>query len=242
MKHLIMRIDAPIVSFGAPIVDNYGKIYPFPLKSLITGLLGSALGYNRYDHQLLNALQSRIEYAVRTDKPGILMSDYQVVDLSQKELQIPGWTTSGIPDERKGSAAASTHLRYRDYIADAVYTIVIALKTPDSTPTIDEIAHALQYPVHPLFIGRKTCIPSLPLYHSITDASSLYEALCSAPLSERHSITEQYEAFIPATQCPEQINPEEIFVVSEKRDWQSMIHTGSTTIYRCKITPGGGTQ
>ena len=47
--HLILRLDAPLVSFGGEAIDHYGVIRPFPAKSMIAGLIGNALGFERYE-------------------------------------------------------------------------------------------------------------------------------------------------------------------------------------------------
>ena len=41
---LLLRLDAPLMSFGAPMVDSNGVIQEFPALSMLTGLLGNALG------------------------------------------------------------------------------------------------------------------------------------------------------------------------------------------------------
>ena len=38
-----------------------------------------------------------------------------------------------------GSAREGTHIRFRDYIADAVYTVALALDPPEARPTLAEI-------------------------------------------------------------------------------------------------------
>src|SRR5690625_729020 len=45
METLIIRLDAPIMSFGPPIIHRHGKVQAYPAVSMITGLLGNALGY-----------------------------------------------------------------------------------------------------------------------------------------------------------------------------------------------------
>ena len=42
---LILRFDAPLMSFGGPMVDHNGVVQDFPPTSLLTGLIGNALGY-----------------------------------------------------------------------------------------------------------------------------------------------------------------------------------------------------
>ena len=48
-RHLILHLDAPLMAFGAPIVDQHGETGDVPLPSMIAGLLGNALGYRRVE-------------------------------------------------------------------------------------------------------------------------------------------------------------------------------------------------
>ena len=54
MRHLILRLEAPLMAFGGETIDNYGVIRRFPSASMLTGLLANALGLRRtqaQDHQ-----------------------------------------------------------------------------------------------------------------------------------------------------------------------------------------------
>ncbi|WP_324669367.1 type I-E CRISPR-associated protein Cas5/CasD [Geochorda subterranea] len=44
MRALVMRFDAPLVSFGSVLVDQHGFIDLFPGTSMLTGLVANALG------------------------------------------------------------------------------------------------------------------------------------------------------------------------------------------------------
>ena len=70
MDVLILRFDAPLMSFGAPIVDNQGEIQPYPALSMMTGLLGNALGFDHSEFDRLERLQERLRYASRQDRRG----------------------------------------------------------------------------------------------------------------------------------------------------------------------------
>ena len=40
VRVLLLRLDAPLVSFGGPMVDHRGVVQRMPALSMITGLLG----------------------------------------------------------------------------------------------------------------------------------------------------------------------------------------------------------
>lgn len=97
MDILLLRFDAPLMSFGTVMVDQHGPIDRFPGLSLLAGLFGNALGYRHGDGPALDALQSRIEYAARWDIEPQPLLDYHTVDLGQPKMAEPGWTTRGNP-------------------------------------------------------------------------------------------------------------------------------------------------
>lgn len=234
MDILLLRFEAPLMSFGAPIVDRHGVIQPYPALSMMTGLLGNALGYDHAEAERLERLQERLRYAVRQDRSGRQIQDYQTVDLSKPYMQDDrAWTTRGQLEKRKGgSASTGTHIRLRDYWADAIYTIALTLDPPDDAPTLDALAEATQRPARPLFVGRKTCLPSAPLYAGRTQAGDLVAALRRAKLPARADADDDtYRAWWPAP--PDDEAPQEETVnedlrkpVTDRRDWENQIHVG----------------
>ncbi|MBI5517951.1 MAG: type I-E CRISPR-associated protein Cas5/CasD [Deltaproteobacteria bacterium] len=238
MEALLLRLDAPLVAFGGPAVDENRTTMAFPGRSLLTGLLGNALGYDHRDHEALSRLQRRLRHAVREDHPGVPLVDYQTVDLSQPFLQ-GGWTTRGAPESRGGASAEGTHIKYAHYLADAVFTVALTLTPTDEAPTLDALEAALRSPERPLFIGRKCCLPSSTMALGRVTAGSLAEALQRAPLSSRAPQDERsFLAWWPADEASEL--PSELITVTDERDWDNQIHGGRRWMRRGKLTLQGG--
>ena len=178
MDILLLRFDAPLMSFGGPIVDNHGIIQTYPALSMICGLLANALGYDHHEFADLQRLQERLQYACRQDRLGTRLRDYQTVDLNQDFMRDDrSWTTHGKLESRAGGAAPKWRKgegpplqRFRDYWADAMYTIALTLDPLDESPTIDDLEQALRTPERPLFIGRKPCLPAEKLLLGRTQA------------------------------------------------------------------------
>ena len=105
MNVLLLRFDAPLVSFGAPMVDQNGVVQRFPTLSLLTGLIANALGWEHADAEKLASLQERIRYAARIDRQGEALVDYQTVDLGKDWMigEKAGWTTRGKILDRGGA-------------------------------------------------------------------------------------------------------------------------------------------
>ena len=237
MDVLLLRLEAPLMSFGAPIVDYRGVIQPYPALSMICGLLANAMGYHHRDTDALQRLQERIRYACRQDRAGTRLRDFQTVSLKQEFMRDDrAWTTRGETEERAGGDASKwrhgqgpPHIRKRDYWADAAYTVAIALDPPEETPEIDDLANAVDAPERPLFIGRKPCLPATQLLLGRDRAEDLLEALRRAPLPDTVEPTERLTAWWPSRPGAEwaegMSRP-----VTDGRDWANQIHVGERWI------------
>jgi len=160
---LLLRLEAPLMAFGAPAVDQLRPVQRWPAVSMLTGLLGNALGWRRQDAALLDRLQARLRWAARLDREGVPLTEFQTAQLGKDDQ---GWTTRGRPEGRDGGADSykSPHLRWRDHRADASVLVAVTLTPADEPPTLDHLALALQRPARPLFIGRKACLPATPVF------------------------------------------------------------------------------
>ena len=49
MQHIVLTLEAPLMSFGREKIDQNRPTWDFPGLSMITGLLANALGYTRWD-------------------------------------------------------------------------------------------------------------------------------------------------------------------------------------------------
>ncbi len=183
MRILLLRLESPLLAFGGVAVDAFGVIDDLPSASLLTGLLGNALGWQRTQTRELQALQDRLRFAVRIDRPGHRITDYQTADLHKSDQ---GWTTRGQPEGRAGGAGSydGQHQRYRDFHADAAVTIALDLAPAEVQPDIDALAHALDFPARPLFIGRKPCLPSGRMLLGVVERDSHLDALRSAEAAD----------------------------------------------------------
>ncbi len=174
------------MSFGGALVDAIGMTTDRPHRSMLVGIFGNALGYDHADAASLQRLQERLRFAVRQDRAGVLLRDYQTISFGQPQLPVGDWTTRGVIEERKNADKKSgTHERERYYLADAEYVIALRLLAESEAPTIDDLAQALRRPARALFIGRACNLPTRPLFESIVHAQSLHAVLCEVPFVPR---------------------------------------------------------
>lgn len=231
MQALILRLDAVLMSFGGVRVDQHGVIDRFPGKSLLTGLLANALGWDHRDADQTQRLQDRLEFAARWDVPPEPLRDYQTVDLDQPKMKAPGWTTRGIPEHR-ANAKDGTYQREQHYWTDGVMTVAVSL-ADDLPPTLGALVAALQSPARPLFLGRKTCLPSRPLLDPdfpVMRGDDLLDILRLIPCWDRTGrplpAPSRHEATWPA--ALNAAGQTERRHVPDLRDWANQLIVGSS--------------
>lgn len=225
----MLRLDAPLMSFGGVMVDQINPVDRFPGRSLLAGLLTNALGWDHRDMAAIERLQARLRHASRWDAEPERLVDYHTVDLGQDFMQGTGWTTRGRREDRgSGEATSGTHQRYRHYWANGCATVALALvdvDAPANLPDLTMLEAALRHPARPLFIGRKTCLPATPLLLGRRNAAGLRAALAAEPLATvapRRSPS-RLPACWPADEAP---GAQEI-VLDDLRDWRNNLHRGS---------------
>lgn len=225
MDVLLLRLDAPLMSFGAVVVDQHHPTWHFPGTAMLAGLLGNALGWGHRDTGQLQALQDRLRFAARWDAQPEPLTDYQTVDLGQDFLVDTGWTTRGRQEERgKGAATTGTHIRLRNYWANGVATLALALDD-EGEPSLATIEQALRFPARPLFLGRKHCLPAAPLVIGRREATGVKEALQAEPLA--YIGPRRRPARVPALWPLEEGWSTQTEERYDLRDWANNIHRGS---------------
>lgn len=226
MRSLLLRFDAPLMSFGGVLVDQHNPTDRFPGRALLCGLIGNALGWHHADSEALDALQARIVYAARWDVQPEALRDYHTVDLGQPHLAAPGWTSRGEPEHREGgSSKKATHQRYRHYWANGVLTIALTLLAGE--PDIERVGGALQHPARPLFIGRKACLPASRLVLGFRDAPNSLAALQAEPRDSRAPAQEQrFEACWPPGCVEPTLEARQLERWTDERDWHAQAHVG----------------
>jgi CRISPR system Cascade subunit CasD len=236
---LLLRFDTPLVSFGAPMVDQQGVIQPMPARSMLAGLLANALGYRHGEHDRLQRLQERVRFAARTDRAGAALVDYQVADLGQPWMDPArhGWTTRGRLMERTGASGDALHIRYRHYRADSIHTVALRLDPEDEEPTLDATAAALAEPARPLFLGRKTCLPASPILLGIIEAPSLVEVLVNVPRPARSDAGALQAWWDDGEDESASVSPSRLIPVTDERDWRNQIHVGRRLLRQGHVDP-----
>lgn len=189
MPTLLLRLAGPMQSWGTTSRFDQRDTGKEPSKSGVLGLLAAALGIDRANwNEMPEPFEplSWLTMGVRHDRSGVLKYDYQTAGQGTNDVIEP----DGEMQKRSriilasGKHPSGEHLgdgvqSWRHYLADAVF--LVGLEGPDRG--ILERAHAaLQNPVWPLALGRKSYVPAEPawLANGLTDAP-LLPALAAHP-------------------------------------------------------------
>ncbi len=239
MKHIIMHLESPLMAFGGETIDNLGVVRRFPAASMLTGIFANALGWRRVERQKHQALQDRLIFAARIEREpagGGSMQDFQTAQLGRDDK---GWTTRGVPEGRAGGANTynAPHLRYRDYYADMRVCVALRLlDTEDAdAPTLEDLAHALDYPKRPLFIGRKPCLPSVPLFGCFSDGDTCLAALLDTPLSYPEDAPRTVSMQWHENEGVDSVKASRTQMLTDERNWVSGLHGGGRLVHEGSV-------
>jgi CRISPR system Cascade subunit CasD len=230
-RWLIIRLEAPLAAFGGVTIDQVGVTRDFPAASMLTGLIGNALGWHRADGTLHQSLQDRLIFAARLEHEGELelLTDTQNAKLEKNDR---GWTTWGKPEGRDGASYDAPHRRRRDYHVDACVSVALSVGAADASPSLEDIALALDRPKRPLFIGRKPCLPSTRLLQGKAAAPTAFDALKDLQTRSR------LRALWPLGEGPEDgASVSRIFELQDLRNWKTGLHGGSRRVVEGFIEP-----
>lgn len=160
MATLLLRLAAPLQAWGSSSKFNIRTTEREPTKSGIIGMIAAAMGFQRNAPMPMLETLSSLRFGVRVDREGKLLRDFHMVH-----------------EQKQGKGKVDSHLTERYYFSDAVF--LVALETKDAA-LLQKVADALKHPVYPLFLGRRSCPPTLPVVLGVRD-SALREALLKEP-------------------------------------------------------------
>ena len=231
MRWMHLRLHAPLAAFGGEAIDARGVIRDFPAQSMLTGLLANALGWTRAMRAEHRTLQERIVFGALWEHEMALgrLTDYQTASIRKDDR---AWTTRGTPAGRAGGAAtyAGSHQRWRDYHADLRLSVVLRLDPEDPSPVLDELSDALIRPARPLFIGRKACLPSVPIFGGWIQAPDAHAALSGIAPAGATGL----RAFWPASEGVE--GADRITHVTDERNYATGLHGGVRKVCEGRIS------
>lgn len=168
MSTLLLRLMGPMQSWGTTSRFDQRDTGKEPSKSGVIGLIAAAMGIDRDEWTDLKPL-THLVMGVRHDRPGVPKYDYQTAGCATTDTIIKA-------DGKPSKDGVPSH---RDYLADAAF--LVGLECEDRI-LLERIYAALQNPVWTLALGRKSYVPSEPIWieNGLQDAP-LREALAQCP-------------------------------------------------------------
>lgn len=229
---LHLLLEGPLLAFGGVRVDQFGPTRDFPAASMLVGLIGNALGWDRSDREAHQRLQGRLVFGARREREfvGNLLVDFQNAKLGRYER---GWTTSGVPVGRDGASYKSVHRRERHYHMDLALRIVLRLDPGEGDPSIEEIAKAIERPARPLYIGRKPCLPTGRIMQGWVAGKDAFSALVAAAPIETPLRAVWPEGSGPVT-AP---FADQVTRLTDVKNWSAGVHAGSRTVVEGWVHP-----
>lgn len=193
---LLLRLEGPLQSWGTRSRWSRRDTAREPTKSGIIGMLGCAAGILRPDwrsglkpDRTLEEWDRALRFGVRVDREGVIETDYHTVEgrmwQANRKLKTAS-SPSGASYTKAMLEPPRTEETWRDYIHDGSFLVALE----GEGHFLKELAGYLVAPKWPLFLGRKACVPSRPIFDRI---ASEYDDLESALRSEPWSWPSQAE-------------------------------------------------
>ena len=134
MSTLLLRLAAPLQSWGIDSKFDIRRTGREPSKSGVIGLICAALVIKRDDDEMVSQLAT-LRFGVRVDKEGHFVRDFHMVRSKKEE----------------------SYVTNRYYLADAEF--LVGFESVDEE-LLKKIEYALLNPVFPLYLGRRSCPPT----------------------------------------------------------------------------------
>jgi CRISPR system Cascade subunit CasD len=157
---LALRLEGPLQSWSFDSQYNRRNTGLMPTKSAIAGICCAALGYQRGGAEETGFLEQFIEVKMLVVA---LPRDNGKKELPIRRLQ----DYHTVKNTRRANGAINNDcvLTYRQYLIDSQFGVLLE----GACTLLAEIASALENPIWGIWLGRKTCIPTAPIFAGLRD-------------------------------------------------------------------------
>lgn len=169
MRYLTLYLRAPLQSWGASSKFGDRGTIDAPTRSGLLGLIAAACGIDKNDEARDRewlARTAKLSLTILAFRRGDRMTDYHTVG-ARYDKDDP-WQRRMIPtkaeDGKPKNYATETH---RDYLVDSVFGAIIS----GDDALVAEMAAALANPVWGVWLGRKSCIPTEPVFAGVFESA-----------------------------------------------------------------------
>jgi CRISPR system Cascade subunit CasD len=176
--HLALRLEGPLQSWGFASQFNRRNTGLMPTKSAVLGMCCAALGLPRGSEEEKEIL------ARSTSLRFLAIAIPRFQEFGEKRFELPVRRITDYHTVQNTKTAEGkikdTHLTYRQYLCDSAFAGVLS----GDAELINKIGCALEDPGWGVFLGRKACIPTAPVFAGIfpTEKEALDALLNGQPL------------------------------------------------------------
>lgn len=184
MSSLVLRF-AGTQAWGAQATDDYRPSQRVPTRRGVLGFLMAARGTGIEDQRAYIEAASDWRILARADQPGEMFIDYQTVNPVEDMAVAQRWARNGWESGKNknlmkknlhplrnldGGAKTQTEaaISRRGYLAGAEF--IIAIEAADDV--ISALCSDVSDPAFGWFLGRKNCIPKLPVVLGVAEGSA----------------------------------------------------------------------
>ncbi|MBZ4219209.1 MAG: type I-E CRISPR-associated protein Cas5/CasD [Chlorobium sp.] len=189
---LALRLEGPLQSWGFDSQFNRRNTGLMPTKSAIAGICCAAFGYSRGTCQevaflasFANVHMTAIAIPRIIDKKG-----------TRHELAVRRITDyHTVQNTRRATGAINNNcvLTHRQYLADAAFGVLLE----GDAELLASITDALNNPVWGLWLGRKSCIPTAPVFAGVWhDKDTALQALLGTTSLDSFTYQEDVARFV----------------------------------------------
>lgn len=187
MRWGLFWLEGPLQSWGHDSRFDRRETLPFPTRSGILGMMNCAMGEKGERREWLDSMRQLRQTVVAYARNGVpepsLLMDFHMVGSGYDSKD--AWQSLMVPRKISGEKSSTApHVTRRFYIQDMAFACAIEL------PDDNVIEHAMKYPVGPICLGRKNCIPSDLVWRGsfLSQDAALGVATIIAGKKNRHEI------------------------------------------------------
>jgi CRISPR-associated Cas5-like protein len=157
MRFFTMHLSGSVASFAGVQYDAAPAVLPVPTRSMITGMLGGAMGWSYRDHALLQELQDELDLGFVVHEPGTVIWDFQTTDMMKPHMVGAMWTldaNASLGVFQRGGGGKERDTASRPLTCGIDITAIVGVER-DPEPLLA----ALRRPVFPVTLGRRGMFP-----------------------------------------------------------------------------------
>ncbi len=191
--YLALRLQGPLQAWGFESQYNRRNTGLMPTKSGLLGMCLAALGIDRGSEEEKVWLEKTVNLRLLVLAVPRTIKRYgdKLVDLPVR--RITDYHTVMHTKSAEGNLKKDAVLTYRQYLCDTSFACVLS----GDVELISQLGNALENPVWGIWLGRKACVPTAPVFAGVfaSEKVALYQLLGDRNMEEftRQREVERFE-------------------------------------------------